>query len=779
MCSQFQRCTQITSGEQAAIGEPVGGGGIPSGGGGGGAVEELPPPPPTPDVSQSEPSQAMAAVGGLPPVQLGQALGGVSAASGNFLDKQRQEMEANPPQMERPSGSDARRQIPAPPLNLPPIGGPENVERKPEGQAIPVPQPTPVPQAPAPPASRASPPGSADDLGGAVAGIPTDDPNVQTDAGPPPELELEGNADPEHVEEQEVELEKGMTEAHVEGRNDVVTPMGEHEIYPIVPPEVLKAEIPAGDNGAAGMIAGAAAAIGAMQVGGSADDDAISNIAQEESGDEIQASVTDAQGEMAAQQQEHETQVADERERSNQEIDQVVADNSAEQDAERSAALSEVEQTRGEWDEAQTQLVQDAEVEATEAREQGLQEVEQEQIQADQQSSQEIEKGQTEAENAKVAGEQTAQQEKQAGQSESSGFFGGLFSKAKNFFNKVKNAVKSALEAAQKAVKTAIDTPKKLATAIIEKAREAVVNIIRRVGDVLIAIGDRVLAKFPELRDRFRTMIEERVAKATEFVNNLAEKLKEGVQKALDMLGQVLDAGLQLLGKGLQAIIDKVQSVVEGAIQFAKNAVEALGAFVVLIKDIAANPGQWISNLAAAVKDGIVNHLWEAFKAKVKEWFNAKLEQVLGLGLTIWDTLREGGMTLAKIGKLAWDALIQAIPSALISILIEKLVSMIVPAAGAILTIIEGLKAAWGTVSRIIQAIQQFVSFLKAVKDGQAGRPFAEVLASAAVVVIDFVSNWLLKKLKSAGKTVAGKLKKMAKGLIAKIKKMVKKVGMV
>ena len=108
------------------------------------------------------------------------------------------------------------------------------------------------------------------------------------------------------------------------------------------------------------------------------------------------------------------------------------------------------------------------------------------------------------------------------------------------------------------------------------------------------------------------------------------------------------------------------------------------------------------------------------------------------------------------------DALIVAIPMALVAILIEKLVAMIVPAAGALMAIIEGLQAAWGTVSRIIAAFSAFMAFLSAVQGGGAGPQFATALASAAVVVLDFVANWLLKKLRGPASKVGRKLEGMA-----------------
>jgi hypothetical protein len=117
---------------------------------------------------------------------------------------------------------------------------------------------------------------------------------------------------------------------------------------------------------------------------------------------------------------------------------------------------------------------------------------------------------------------------------------------------------------------------------------------------------------------------------------------------------------------------------------------------------------------------------------------------------------------------MAWEAIKEMIPPTLIRILVEKLVAMIVPAAGALLAIIEGLQAAWGTVSRIIAAIDTFIAFLKAVKGGGAGPQFAQALVAAMIVVLDFVANYLLMKLGSGLKALAGKLKGIARHLMKK-----------
>jgi hypothetical protein len=83
------------------------------------------------------------------------------------------------------------------------------------------------------------------------------------------------------------------------------------------------------------------------------------------------------------------------------------------------------------------------------------------------------------------------------------------------------------------------------------------------------------------------------------------------------------------------------------------------------------------------VIEGIKHHLWAAFKTAVVEWFKSKIFEILGVGGMILEILIAGGVSKDDIIHMALDALIVAIPMALVAILIEKVVSMIVPAAGA------------------------------------------------------------------------------------------------
>jgi len=215
--------------------------------------------------------------------------------------------------------------------------------------------------------------------------------------------------------------------------------------------------------------------------------------------------------------------------------------------------------------------------------------------------------------------------------------------------------------------------------AAIELGRKLITAALTALGEALIAVSNVLLAAFPELKAKFQAAIHTAIDAAINTVNKIADGLKAGVQKALDLLGAALDKALQLLDKGLNAIIDVASAVVQGAIKAAQAVVDALGTWAKLIKDVVTGPGEWLGKLGAAVVDGIKNHLWSAFKTTVTEWFKSKVFELLGIGGVILELLLEGGLTRDTITQMALDALIVAIPAALVAILIEKLVSMIVP----------------------------------------------------------------------------------------------------
>src|SRR5215208_7224590 len=563
--------------EGAATGDEL----PPAGGGGGVAIAE-PPVPEVPDVSGADPVQALSTVGNLPPSQLAAALGGVSAAASRSVGEQRAELAANPPQMERPSGAAAVQAGPAEAREAPAEAeGPRQLERAPQGSPVPVPQPEPLPPPPAPPTEAVRTPQvgsgsqqgiSADEaeaLRESLHDLPTRDPALDVTAGPPPTLPLKGDADPERAREQRASLESSIADARTQGQREATQPKGEDEIYPDVPDAVLSAEVPANNGGGAGPAGPPAAAGGAPAAApAAADDDAASIVAQEQRGEEIRAAVSQAQGEVISRRQEQATQAAEHQADSRREVDELVNRNATEQAQKRTEARTEVRDLRGQWTEAQQDLVDRSRTEADTASRQGGKDLADERTKAEEKAAGHIHEGNRKPAEARRKGEGEAAQARQEAEKESGGILGWLADRAKAFFDGVKRRIQQAFEAARKALRSAIEAAQRLAAEAIEAARRTIVAIIRKVGDALIAIGDKVLARFPELRERFRNGIKDRVARAEAAVNRLADKLKEGVQEALNRLGGALDAALGLLERGMLAAVDAVGRTVQGAIEF-------------------------------------------------------------------------------------------------------------------------------------------------------------------------------------------------------------------
>lgn len=771
---------------------------VATGGGKAGTPIEVSPEPDVPDLSGEDPVVAMQAAASLPPVESQAATAGVAAAASRSVSEKRTELAESPPQLERPSGAPTVQERAAEERALPSPGAAlARVERTPEGAApAPIsavalpPAPAPVAEAVRRPVIAGDPEGALSDdgrraLGSSIRALPKTDPDLNLRAGPAPELTLAGSADPQRAQEQRARLTETTRTTQTEGRRDVVQPMGETELYPEVPPETLRATIAAstaapvapGVPPARGPAAGASDATAAGP-SGQPSSRAISAIAQQERGDEIRGAAGAARSGIVAEQDEQVRRAGEERARSEAEVAELVQANAGQQTTERSRARQEVHEHRVDWAQGQQEAVTQARTGAdTEMRTTG-EVVDRERTTAQTQAATHIEHGDRDAATERRKGEEEAERERKRGEEESSkGFFGWLAKKASDFFDAIKRGIQRAFAAARAAVRAAINKAKQLAVAAIEKARSAIVAVIKKVGEALIAIGDTLLAAFPGLRDRFRKAIKDRVDRAVAKVNELADALKQGVQKALDLLGAALDAALGLLEKGLLFVVDSYAKAVQGAIKFAESVVQAFAVFAALIGDIAADPLQWLFNLGASAKDGVRNHLWKAFKRAIKRWFNEKLEEVLGLGLAVWNLLKRGGISLAKIGKMAWGALKAAIPTALIQILIEKLIALIIPAAGAIMAIIEGISAAWGTIRRVLEAFERFFIFLKAVKTGRAGPQFANAVAAAAIVVIDFVANWLLKRMRKPAGAIAKRIRAMAKKLGAKLRKLVTRLG--
>ncbi|MFD5058179.1 MULTISPECIES: DUF4157 domain-containing protein [unclassified Streptomyces] len=745
------------------------GGGSCGGGGGGAAPEEKQEEPP--DVSGQDPKAAVGTVSKLAPDQAAAAMPGVDAAADKKVGKEQRRLDANPPKRERPSGAPQTQSGPpeaAAPADqvtgkVEKLGPEDRIEKQKAKGSEKAEGAKPTDNTPPPPAPVADKltAEEAKNVDAAADAVPTVDPELQNKTvGPAPKIRLEGESDPKRTDDQAKALKEKQSDIQSTGREDAAKPMGEDQIFPNAPQEQLVGKATAGGRRGGG---------GGFEAG-SAPKPGVGAVAKQERGSEIQGAAGHAQGDLAVKEKEQQQGEQQAKQEKQTEIDREVTRNAEKQTAERGRAAEDAQRERESWRNEQDQKIEDADRKSEKEHTDKNKEIVKARDDKDKEVSDRKDKDNaqidTEREKAEKEAEKKKEEEKPSG-----GFFGWVADKVKSAFNAILDAVTKVFDAARKAVNGIIDTFKDWANKAIDFVRDLAIKAINVLADALIAIGDVLLAAFPELRDKFRKAIEGLRDKAIAAVNALADGLKKAVNALLDALAAGLNALLDVLEAGIKAVIKIYQAVILGAIKFAQAAIEALGKFAALVADIAPDPGGWISKAGSSAKAGITDHLWGAIKTGVKRWFDTKVEGILGLGKAVINVLVKGCVSIKQIGKMAWDAIIASLPMMIASLVIEKVVSMIVPAAGAILTIVQGLMAAWQSVSSILSAFSKFWAYLKAVKAGPAACLFAEAVAAGVVALLDFIANFLLQRLGSATKGVGKRLKAMAERIMKGLKK--------
>nr|WTB34346.1 DUF4157 domain-containing protein [Streptomyces sp. NBC_00830] len=747
------------------------GGGSCGGGGGGAAPEEKQEEPP--DVSGQDPKAAIGTVSKLAPDQAAAAMPGVDAAADKKVGEEQRRLDANPPKRERPSG--APRTQSGPPEAAAPAAqvtgkveklGPEDrVEKQKAKGSEKAEGAKPTDNTPPPPAPVADKltAEEAKNVDAAADAVPTVDPELQNKTvGPAPKIRLEGESDPKRTDDQAKALKEKQSDIQSTGREDAAKPMGEDQIFPDAPQERLVGKA-TGIRRRGG---------GGDLKAGSAPKPGVGAVAKQERGSEIQGAAGQAQGDLVAKEKEQQQGEQQAKQEKQTEIDREVAQKAEKQTAERGRAAEDAQRERENWRTEQDQKIEDADKKSEKEHTDKNKEIVKARDDKDKEVSDRKDKDNAQIDTEREKAEKEAEKQKEE-EKPSGGFFGWVADKVKSAFNAILDAVTKVFDAARKLVNGIIDTFKEWANKAIDFVRDLAIKAINVLADALIAIGDVLLAAFPELRDKFRKAIEGLRDKAISAVNALADGLKKAVNALLDALAAGLNALLDVLEAGIKAVIKVYQAVILGAIKFAQAAIEALGKFAALVADIAPDPGGWLSKAGSSAKSGIQDHLWGAIKTGVKRWFDTKVEGILGLGKAVIDVLVKGCVSIKQIGKMAWDAIIASLPMMIASIVIEKVVSMLVPAAGAILTIVQGLMAAWQSLSSILNAFSKFWAYLKAVKAGPAACLFAEAVAAGIVALLDFIANFLMIRLSSATKGVGKRLKAMAE----KITKGLKKTG--
>ncbi|MEU5268982.1 DUF4157 domain-containing protein [Streptomyces hygroscopicus] len=753
-----------------------------AGGGGGGAAAKSKKAAPAPDVSNATPEAGLAAAANLKPHLALTTLKGVDRAVGRTVAQERGDLKASPPTMERPVGS---------PMTVrggPKAAAPGTYTSQQVGRTQAAQGKTPeIKGEKAPngelPGAEMEEPGWWDitiAIGGALArkllskllpidkltdsinDLPSTDKELQgAKVGDAPKLPLKDDSDPERTDKQARLLDDRSAELHTSGRDDAGRPMGEDQIYPDVPKETLTAKVRGGKRQGGGEGGPAGTPGGGLPV------EAVSAVAEHEQGPQIQHAFGQARQKMTTARRTKETQARQDRRQYERDVRREIDANTKEQATARARGRIEIAQSRVNWRKEQDDKLTEIDGKKSKHFTKVRKDIKEKQDKTDGDVDQRTKDDQKKIDNQRTGAEKEVTQKRDEGKKDSGNWFEKGLNWIKEQFNKLKKAIKDVFEKARNLVKGVIEDFKKQVFKLIDDARKWVIQQINDFADMLIRLGDELLKDYPAMQAKWRKTINGMRDAAIKKVNQAADKLKNIAGKLIDSFGGLLLAGLDLMEKGLLLAVDLAETVTVKAMEKGAALLKSLGEWKAIATDILSDPGGWLGKAKDAAVTGAKKYLFAEITAAVKEWFNQKIQQLIGIPMEMFQRLIKGGTSKEEMAKMAWDAALPQLPLIIGELIVTKVVAKLIPGAGWVMAVIDALKTAYDALSSILRAVGLFMNFLKAVKSGAAARPFARAVASGVVALLELIYQWLVsgvgKYLGKVARVLRGRAKKLGK----------------
>ncbi|MDQ8702669.1 DUF4157 domain-containing protein [Streptomyces sp. LHD-70] len=762
-----------------------GGGGAKGGGGGKGKSKES---PPAPNLSQVSPEAGLSSASKLKPHRALEAMGGVGGSVDRTVGDEHKKLASAPPNVERPAGSpetlegkpktdapaqyneDAAKKSDAPKDEKAEVKGAKN----PEGQID---------------AEKMEEPGGWDTfmmglgfVGGKLvngiasvfgadepvvdeqklaakfAGLPTgDDALKEAKSGQAPGVEMKGAADDKANEQGEAVDSKGQ-EAVETGRDDAGRSMGEDQVYPDAPKEQLKAKVPGGEAGKGGVRTGKAST-------GAVPAEAASKVAEHDRKAEFQGAFSKgAQGVSEGRKTKEQGFRASEQKQKRQ-VKTEVAKSTREQADERAKAKAEVKTERGTWRTDQDAELKKLGTKKSERHKKARTDVEDEEKKTDDKAKTEEKENDGRIQKRGKQGEDEAKNHTKTAANESGNWVSEAFDWIKKKVIEIKNKIVEAIKAARRAIVTKIKEFKERVEGWINAARKAIVEAVTELIKDLIEFAKNLVKAIVELAKRIWKLITDLVAAAIAFVTKLAAALKKAITDLLDRIAKALSSILSVLKKMLMDVVKAVVDAIKTVLEYASKLLGALGEFMMIAVDFMSDPGGWLSGAKNSAVDGAKNHLFREVKSAVKDWFQSKIEEIIGVPKAILDKLIKGGYSLEKIAKETWDAIVPMLPFIIGEIVITKVIAKLIPGAGWVMAVIDAIKTAIGALSEILRAIGAVIEWLKSVRRGGAGVLFAKAVAAGIVALLELAYEALLSGIGKYVSKVGRRLKGVAQNL--------------
>ncbi|MDQ1030576.1 hypothetical protein QF035_008158 [Streptomyces umbrinus] len=771
------------SGSRAAPAAARGGGGGSKGGAKGSAAKGKKASKAAPDLSGGSPEEGLSAASNLKPHQAVEAMDSVGGAVDKDVGKEHKQLAAKPPAMDRPSGapktlhgapdSEEAAQYNEDKASRADDAKDEKAEvkgeKKPEGKidAEEMEEPDFFDQVGMMAGYVIGGIGdwlgfdvTAEDLAAQFAGMPTKDEAMkEAQNGTAPGVDMKGQAD-DKAEEQGGNTDDKSQEAAETGADDAGRRMGEDQVYPDAPKERLEGKVPA-EQGGRSQVGGGGAGTGAVPP------EAASEVAEHERKPQFKKALSDGRQDMGKGREKKTQDTRTSQDRHKRQVDKEVQSNTKEQTGKREGVLTDVDKQRSDWTKEQDEELKKLGTKKSDREKKIRDDVKKEEEDTDKDVGKEKETSDKDIKDKGDKAEEDAGKKKDENVDDSKGWLSKTLDWIKEKFIELRDKIVQIIKDARNAIVEALKSFKETVEGWINAAREGIVEMIKKFIEDLIEFVTSLVEAVIEIARRIRKFIADLIKAAIALVNRLATVLRQIMNDLLESIAKLLSDILNVLKKMLLDVLNACKEALKAVLDFATKFIAAFGEFMMILVDILADPGGWLSGAKNSAYDGAKNHLFNEVKSAVKQWFNDKVKEITGLTEAVWNKLMKGGWTLDKIAKEVWDAIVPQLPFIIGEIVITKVLAKLIPGAGWGAAILEAIQAAIGSLGEILKAVGAVITWLKSVRQGGAGVLFAKAIAAGIVVLLEMAYELILSGI---GKYVS-KVGKRLKGVAANMGK--------
>ena len=202
----------------------------------------------------------------------------------------------------------------------------------------------------------------------------------------------------------------------------------------------------------------------------------------------------------------------------------------------------------------------------------------------------------------------------------------------------------------------------------------------------------------------------------------------------------------------MDAKLSEIQAENAGLVDKIANAIKALAALLGTFMKLLARVtrmgiGNFLSAAGSQAKEGVRNNLWDALKEAFQEWIFSKvpgLQLLMNLPPNWLDMLSALATNMLGLFMESLPAMLPVIGAAAMIWLATQLALKLIPGAGAIMAVIDAIRAAWGLVQSLFSAASAFFDFvMKVAQPSNGAASFAKALAHGIVAVVDMVLTFL------------------------------------